>query len=468
MELRKYIWTLILLATAATLSWAQEDGGQTADSHVSEPSVSVSNEEEQARTPDILPGLNQGQTELSSGRQSFFLTALHIGQSVENNSGGYVGNSSQVSSLTTVLGSVHLLLLRRRYETAIDYLAGSEFSPNTSILGSTTVQVQQLNVEQRILWRKAELTFVDEFGDLPTGNFGSAWFGGAGLYNLDVVGISANAPLPSNLSSFFGSLNLAGFGSQITNLSMAEYTEALTKRSSMTVVGGYGVTSYSRRNGLIDSHATGAQVGYSYQVTSRDNIGFSYGFQTLGFPERDQGNLHTNSFGLTYGRRVSTRLSFMLRAGPQSVNQSSSLNGSSKQVNMGGGVSVSYLLRQGKITVGCEQLVTNGSGLFAGANTSICQSSVKRTWRRWSSSFNIGYARLTQIVQTTAYTDHYTFAGGAIDRELGRNVHAFASYQFNDINDYSVCALSSPCYPIERLHTFSVGIDLRTRRRRLE
>jgi hypothetical protein len=468
MELRKHIGTLILLATAATMSWAQAESGQMADSQALGYGLTASDRDAQATTADSLPGMDQGKTPIPSDRRSFFLAGLHIGENAE----GVPGSSSQISSVTSAFGSLHLLSLRRRSETAIDYLGGAEVSNNSSFLGSSGIQVQQLNAEQHFLWRRRELTFLDNLGDLPGGDFGSTWFGGAGLYSLNSAGVNANQPAPANLSSFFGSSDFAGFGgSHISNLSLAEYTQALTSRSSFTVIGGYGMTAYPRNEGLTSSHAVGAQVSYAYKLSGRDHIGFLYGFRSLRFPEAGEGTINTNVGELTYGRQISPRMSFTLGVGPEFVKLDSPLNGSAKQVNLSGNVSVGYLLRKAKLTLGCNHVVTNGSGLFVGANTDICQFSVALRTHDWSIALNPGYARLSPIGQISvanpAPAYQYAFVGVAVNRQLGQHVGAFASYQFNNQSFGNSLCSSGPCSQIAQ-HVLSVGIDLRDRPRRLE
>jgi hypothetical protein len=466
MEFRRHLWTLVLFVTAATMCWAQTEGGQTADGHA--PAPASANDAPLGTLPeaDQGPGLE---------RRSFFLAGLHIAENAETVPGYGVGNPSQISSLTNAFGSLNWLSLRRRSQTAIDYLGGAEFYSDSTLYGSTVTQVQQLNIVQSFLWRRAELTFEDEFGTLPGADFGSSWFGGAGLYNLDTVGVSANLPTPSSLSNFFGSTVLGGFGgSHVSNVSLAEYTDVLTRRSSMTVIGGYGITDYSGSPGLINSQVTGAQASYDYQLNLRNHVGFSYGFRSLRFPQSGEGNIDTNSFELIYGRKASARITFALGIGPEFVRISIPLSASTNQINLSGNASVSYLLRKETFRLGCDKLVTSGSGLYAGANSDTCQLSVIHPVRRWSTSLYAGYAKLSpfgQILngyQTQAY--QYGFVGAGINRELGRHLSAFAGYQYQSqsfSSSLSICTVSSDCNLIAR-HIFSVGIDLRTRPKRSE
>src|SRR5208337_2683758 len=177
MNLRKSICTLVLLASAAAMSRAQANSGETPPAA---PGAALpSSEDEAAATSADNPSGPDRKQSQPSERHSFFLGGLHIDETAETNSGPSTGSSTQISSFTSALGSLHLLSLKRRSETAIDYVGGAD------IYGaSQNISIQQLNATQRILWRRGQLVFTDEFGDLPGGNFGSDWFGGAAAYNL--------------------------------------------------------------------------------------------------------------------------------------------------------------------------------------------------------------------------------------------------------------------------------------------
>jgi hypothetical protein len=252
-----------------------------------------------------------------------------------------------------------------------------------------------------------------------------------------------------------------------------EYRELLTRRSSVTVIAGYGVTDYSSTTqGLINNRGLGTLASYSYRLNQRDHVGISYGFQSFRFPELGAGNIVANVVQLIYGREISTRMSFTLGAGPEFVSLSSPSNGSSKQIEGSANASFTYFLPEVKLTFNCGRLVTSGSGLYAGANTDSCQFSLTRNARRWSTNLNSGYVQLSPVGQTAivgpALGYQYVFVGAAINRELGQHATAFVGYQFNDQSfGNSPCTFSNGCNPVGR-HVFSMGIDLRTHPRRLE
>src|SRR5215469_2584509 len=450
---------LISLMLWSAMGWAQEDSEQTPASPDSAPPFAPAI----APRPELLIGLDQGPTPVLEQR-SFLVGGVHIGENAAS-------DSSQLSSITVAFGNLSFLSVRRHAQTAIDYLGGAEISNNASFLGSSSIQVHQLTAEHHMLWRRRTLTLYDRFSNLPGGDFGSAWFGGAGLYNLAIEGVNANQPVPSNLSNFFAASDFGGFeGSHINNVSLAEYREMLSPRSTFAVIGGYGFTDYSGTPGLINTRLAGTLVNYGHKLGRRDHIGFSYRFQKLIFPQAGAGDIYTNSLQLVYGHQISSRMSFGIGVGPQFVELNNPSNGSVNQINGGGNISLAYLLHKNRLAAGCDRQVTGGSGLFAGANTDSCQFSVVHTAHTWSVSLDAGYADLSPIGQIslgyTAQGYRYVFAGAAIDRNLGQHVSAFAGYQFNSQSfGTALCTASISCNQM-REHLFSMGIDFRTRPRR--
>ena len=132
-----------------------------------------------------------------------------------------------------------------------------------------------------------------------------------------------------------------------------------------------------------------------------------------------------------------------------------------------------------------QRFVTSGSGLFLGSQSDIVNLNTERPLSRvWSSFADIGYShndRLQNLTnqelatcnlpgQTTpglppcpgvnANTSNYGFIGAGLHRAFGRDFHAFASYQFNEIAfDHSYCAPNALCSRISNRNVFTFGLD---------
>jgi len=402
--------------------------------------------------------------------RSLLLAAIFLSQSVEANPGDNRANSSQVSSFTRVLGSLNLLKTWRRVETAIDYRGGGYLSEGE---GSTSRgQLQQLQAAQRVFWPKTALTISDSLGNIPGGTFGSAWFGGASAYNLGTTSVGASLAPDPGIDQFIGSAGFAGFGQRtLANLSLAELTQSLTTRSSVTVAGAYGISDYwGNSPNFIDSAQFSALANYGYRLTPRSEIGVVYGYRSFHFPEKDAGNISTNVAQFDYSRIFSRRLQMQVGAGPEFSRIITPLSALGKevnyvtnQVNVSAFGSLAYRLRRATMALSYDRLVTNGAGLFAGANTNLAEFSLsRRLLTSWQATVDAGYVGLTRIDQSVSLIPgdsyQYGFAGAAIRRRFGR-FNLLASYQYNDESvDTYFCQANHPCNHLVQRNVVLFGI----------
>ncbi|MGA7909029.1 MAG: hypothetical protein WCA16_16590, partial [Candidatus Sulfotelmatobacter sp.] len=96
--------------------------------------------------------------------------------------------------------------------------------------------------------------------------------------------------------------------------------------------------------------------------------------------------------------------------------------------------------------------------------------------RIWSLTLDAGYSknkRLQLVTGNIAGRSYdYGFAGIALHRMLGRTVHVYASYEFNDLAfDSSFCTVTGatgPCSRISQRHLGTIGLDWTPRPIRLD
>jgi hypothetical protein len=136
-----------------------------------------------------------------------------------------------------------------------------------------------------------------------------------------------------------------------------------------------------------------------------------------------------------------------------------------------------------------DHYLTSGSGFFAGAESDIARVSVSRPLNRiWSVYSDIGYSRNSRVSSlttselagcspsltnptpapcpgTSANVYQYGFAGAGVHRMFGHSFHAFASYQFNELNfDSSYCnattgTIAGPCNRTSNRSVGTIGLD---------
>ena len=110
--------------------------------------------------------------------------------------------------------------------------------PYYSVHGHSTKLLQQMDLDQKITWKRGAFSLRDSFSYLPEGNFGAS-YGSRGRTGIGSLGNTSFGRSLAALRS--GSLGLAP---RILNVSIADVTESLTPRSSVTAAGGYAFTHF--------------------------------------------------------------------------------------------------------------------------------------------------------------------------------------------------------------------------------
>lgn len=463
----------MILATAGT-GWAQSDAGQSASGQP------ASGQENQPQSNANLPisGIDQPSLGPWFPTRSFLLPGVHVSEALDTNVGQTAGTSA-INGVTRALGCLMLQKISGRYVTALDYVGGVAFYTG---INPNLAQIQQFDAEQKILWHSGAFTVRDRFSYLPEGSFGFGAYGESGAYNLGLGGIGyTGGTLGQGLGGLFG---LGAFGSlgqqpRIDNLTVADVTQNLSARSSLTFAGGYEIVHFTDNTaGFIDSNQITAQVGYDYKLTRKSQIALIYGFQHFQYPNIPGSSLSTHVVNVMYGHRISGRMDFLVGAGPQVtlINNSPLFGGSSNRVTVSARAALRYRFPRTSMGIYFDRYDSTGSGYFAGAVSDVVRFSVSRPLtRKWSATADIGYAYSSALQPTlagplppTTNSFQYVYAGAAVHRPLGRQFALFVSYQFNDLwfNGAS-CNAGSACGSAVR-NVAAVGLDWHPRPIRLD
>jgi hypothetical protein len=254
---------------------------------------------------------------------------------------------------------------------------------------------------------------------------------------------------------------------------------------------------------FIGSSQVSAQLGYNRTLTSRSQIAVDYGYQGFNFSIIGAA-FHSHVVQGLYGHRISGRMDLLIGAGPQITFIDTQSAVCSESIvtpyycQIFGGTLIPTTIKNTKLGVAAQgrlryrfpktsldlefqRFETSGSGLFAGAQSNIVSLNAHRPLSRTLTGFvDIGYstngmlqplseqqlvACTTQPSQSvcpandaTAY--NYAFAGGGLQRALGRKFHAYVSYQFNELAfDHSFCQGSGACNHISSQSVATVGLD---------
>lgn len=374
--------------------------------------------------------------------------------------------------------------------------------------GQGLKSLQQSDIDQKITWKRGQLSLRDSFSYLPEGNFGGS-YGSLGSQGIESLGTTA-----FGLFSSGAALGTLGLAPRILNVSVADISENLTPKSAITVAGGYAFTHFygpDEQTGaaFIGSSQTSAQVGYNRILTSHTQIALVYGYQ--GFDFSVQGlAFHSHIIQAMYGHRISGRMDLLLGAGPQFTridSQSAVCSDPSVPPNvdciLAGDTLIPITVKNTKIGVAAQarlryrfskatlsltyqRFETSGSGLFFGSQSDIARLSADRPLSRvWSAFVDIGYSRNDRLQSLSqaqlgscvyvgqlnpdnlplcpgvnANTFTTGFAGGGVHRAFGREFHGYASYQFNELSfDNSYCGGLPACNRISNRSVLTLGLD---------
>lgn len=436
-----------------------------------------------------LTGLDLPSIELNAARRSYFQAGATLNQSANSNAGSVLGGN-QFTSITRGLGSVALHRVRGRYDLGLDYIGGLAYYSLHSIGAQV---LQQVDFDQKIAWKRGELSLRDSFSYLPEGDFG-ATYGSLGSEESSSLGNSA-------LGAFFGGSALGTFGlaPRIVNVSLADVSEALTPRSTLTGEAGYAFTHFYgsgvsastpfvSTSQFVGSSEISAQTAYNRTLTQHTQVALLYGYQGFDFSVTGLA-FHSHVIEGMYGRRLTGRMDLLIAAGPQftrinaactvfdalsgnphcSLNPAGSASGSIPDHRLGvaGQFRLRYRFPKTSLSLSYQRLDTGGTGLFAGAQSDIGQLSAERRLSRVYSGFvDLGYSRNSRLQSigapqgVNANTYSYAFAGLGLRRPFGHSLNVFGSYQFNELLfDRSVCATLPACSRISNQNVITFGLD---------
>jgi hypothetical protein len=504
------IWTVGTLAFALSGAWAQDTSTTTPppaepapQSAPQEPVPAYGQDNPPPPVLDNPPlsGLDLPSLEPHAAPLSYLQPGATFSESADSNVGNTVGGGS-FASVTRALGSLELKRLWSHYDLALDYVGGVGYYSN----GQGFKSIQQMDLDQKITWKRGQLSLRDSFSYLPEGNFGGS-YGSLGSQGIASVGTTA-------FGAFFGgsALGALGLTPRVTNVSLVDVSEYLSPKSAITAAGGYGFTHFygndvTTGGAFIGSSQTSGQVGYNRILTPHTQIALVYGYQAFDFSVLGTA-FHSQVIQLMYGHRISGRMDFLIGAGPQftrietacsvidlllgvpSCSQDSSGNivGSvpTTRIGVAGQARLRYKFTRTSLDLTYERFETNGSGLFAGAQSDIARLTVSHPLNRvWNAFADIGYSRnsrlqsLSSAQQATcvypgqsnpdnlppcpgidANTYNYGFAGAGVHRAFGRSLHGYVSYQFNELEfDHSYCEGLAVCSRISNRNVVTFGLD---------
>jgi len=510
-EIQHLLPVLLLLAISATM-WGQQDStsgqdqtgqDQTGQDQTGAPPAATGPADTNLENPP-LSGLDAPRSEPAFGGRSYLIPGLQFSEGIDSNGSGSTGGG-HAAAVSRALGSLDMQRLWKKYSMALDYAAGGVFYLGSRIASqSRAYQVHTFATDQRYTWRTGQLAIRDCFDYLPEGTFGMGSFGGAGSMS-DAPGSGASTGMGGTSgcsSGSFGGGQIGSLGLQprISNVSIADVTEQLSRKTSVTLGGGFNVTDFLNKSltqsqagfNIINSQQTTAQVGYNRLLTREDQLSFTYAFQEFHFPMSQSASLHSHVWSVLYAHRITGRLNFVAGAGPQVLeihNPAQTIfffgipilqipASTTRRVSANGTVTLGYTASprtNGELTY--RRYFTPGSGFVAGALTDTVRLSVSHTLgRHWTSNMDTGFShnsalQNSQTAGINARNYEFWYAGGSLHRRLGVHFSAFVSYQFDDFIATQCVSSTGPksvCGQSSHRNTAILGINWHPRPIRLD
>lgn len=453
-----------------------------------------------------ISGIDQPGLEPHVAPESFLLPGLHFSESADSNIGNNLGGSS-IGTVTRGMGSLTLQRLWKNYDVAMDYIGGAAYYSRTGI---GLEQLQQLDVDNRITWKRGQLAVRDSFSYLPEGTFSSQAYGGAGAYNMGLGSLGAGmlgAGAFGGQSTAFGAGDISvGEVPRLTNLGLADVVEELSPKSSVTMAAGYGIVHFygdlnSAETGLnenidfIGSREFVSQVAYDRVLNPKDQVALSYGYQGFDFSTVGTA-FHSSVIQAMYGHRISGRMDFMISAGPQFTHISANATvcdfplpaedctlfggvfvvvpETANHIGAAGRISLRYRFPKTSFVLSFQRYESSGSGIFAGSQADIAHLDVRRPLNRvWEIFSDFAYAKNQRLQLAGSAVDASSFTSGyggvGLHRQISRSLRGFVSYQFNVLSFNNGCPVGpGACSNLSERQVGSVGVDWSPRPIRLD
>ena len=406
-----------------------------------DPNATVENQEPtQNWQPDNGPATGMQVASIGSPElaHNYWVPGLEYGSTIQSrpfggtNSNGWYANNY-------IGGSISLLEAWGHSRLGLNYGGGGFFSTDSQI-GSGAYQ--QLATGYALNLSRMQVQVFDYLSYLPDSQFGFA--AGTGLA-LPGIGGSLGPSIPGLGTAIVPTQSIyAASGPRLSNAFAAQSTYSLSRRSSLTFGGSYGILHFTQ-SGNVDSDMVIGTAGYNYAVNKTDSIGVLYRFSAFHYVGQPQA-LGNHVANVVYVKKISQRLALSLFGGPQITTYRVPIGNSSQSVSGSGGVTFAYAMPHGMVSANYFHGLTNGGGVLIGSNADQAMAGFSHLIGRvWGANFHFGYSRNNSLqtvsgLPTHGYSDW--FAGAGVNRPIGRNFDVAASYtvRYESVN---TCAAAS-------------------------
>jgi len=429
---------------------------------ISDPNATVESEnrtpawqaDEGPATGMQVPGI--GSPELA---HSYWVPGLEYGSTIQSRPLGQVGSDGWYAN-NYVGGSLSLLEAWSRSQLGLNYSGGGFFSTSGDVNNGT---YQQLSLGNTINMGRLQIQLFDYFSYIPDSQFGFA--GGTGL-SLPGINGTLGPAIPGLGAAIVPNQSIyAAIGPRYSNAFAAQSTYNFTRRSSVTLGGSYGLLHFTESGNIDDDMVIGT-VGYNYALSKTDSIGVLYRFTAFHYDGQPQA-IGNHVINAVYVKKLTQRLALSMYGGPQITTYRVPIGGSTRSTSGSGGVTMTYAVERGSISVDYFHGLTGGGGVLLGSNTDQASATFGRQLGRvWSASLNFGYARNSSVgslPDTGDQTFNDWFVGGGISRPFGRNLNLAVSYSARFESSNVAACTGANCSTDYTQNMVSISLQWHTR-----
>lgn len=432
---------------------------------ISDPNATVEDNQDQAANwqPDTGPVTGLQSPTLGSAElgHSYWIPGFVYGSTIESRPPGQqVSNGWYANNY--VGGQVSLLEVWSRAQLGLNYSGGGYFTTDSQ---QSNGWFQELSLGQTISLNRWQIQLFDHFSYIPESQFGFA--GGTNLALPGVSGTLGPAVPGLGIAIMPNQSIYSAAGPRYSNAAALQATYLLSRRSSITFGGSYGLLHFTEP-GNIDNDMVLGSAGYNYALSEKDSIGVFYRFSAFHFTGEPQA-LGSQSVSFIYSRKVARRLALNLFGGPQITNFRIPVGNETQKIGAMGGATLTYAFQRGTVGVTYFHGLTGGSGLFLGSTADQATGDISRQLGRvWNGHLVFGFSRNSAVataVGTGASGQTYDdwFVGGGVNRSFGRHTDFAAAYTARFENTSQAICTGTACSTSTTQNMITITFQFHTR-----
>ena len=443
-----------IVFTAAMVCWGQTAGNSARTSGPSDPTTeSSASATTQAATSDNKPPSGAQPVGLGIGGNNTLNISLNANQAWDSDPPVAVSSPNSWQPETSFGGTLQLGFDTVKSQTRLNYNGSAIVYPNGS---PGWRSYQDFGFSQDLKIGRWTLTAADMLNYTP-----NSPFGGYG-YGLAPAGLTSTSTPVVNPQYVPNQSVLTPFAASYFNTVVGQVEYGLSRRSSWTASGSYGIVRYPDSD-LYNTNQLIASTGYNRSLTAKDSIFGTYNYSQFSYLAYNS-NFTSQNVQFGYARKVTGRMSLRVTAGPEFTN-AIALGANQKQIQFSGSANLAYSRGYSDIGLSYFAGATGGSGVMTGAQTENFQFTIGHAFSRaWTTSFSAGYSNNSGLVQQQSYNS--VFFSPAVRRSINRNLGLSFNYAYQKQLTQSSC-VGLVCGNFSR-NFVGAGIDYRFRPIRLE